>query len=244
VSAVAVLLAAGKGTRMKSDLAKVLFPLGGKPLVLYVVDAVVAAGCDRIIVVVGHQADRVRDVLRGRDVECVLQEPQLGTGHAVSCAAPLLAGVTGPVAVLAGDAPLIRPGTLRSMLEHHVRAGAAVTLLSAILPDPSGYGRVVRKEGRVVAIVEDKDAGPEERAIREINSSIYAFDGPFLLRSLPSLKNENRQREYYLTDLVHLAFAEGRPVEARPVDDPHEVEGVNTPEQLDEAERLLAERRS
>lgn len=244
MSAVAVLLAAGKGTRMKSDRAKVLFPLAGKPLLLYVVDAVLAAGCDRTIVVVGHQADRVRDVLHGRNVDCVVQEPQLGTGHAVMCAAPLLASVTGSVAVLAGDAPLIRADTLRSMLRHHRRAQAAVTLLSAVLPDPSGYGRVVRKEGRVVGIVEDKEATPEERAIREINSSIYAFDGPFLLRSLPRLGNENRQREYYLTDLVHLAFAEGRPVEALPVDDPHEVEGVNTPEQLEETERRLAERRS
>jgi UDP-N-acetylglucosamine diphosphorylase/glucosamine-1-phosphate N-acetyltransferase len=243
VSAVAVILAAGRGTRMKSDRAKVLVPVAGRPLLLHVLDAVAEAGFDRVIAVVGHQADRVREALRGRRVECVLQEPQLGTGHAVACAAPLLAGITDPIAVLAGDAPLIRAGTLRSLLEHHRRAGAAVTLLSALLDDPAGYGRVVRNDGRVVAIVEDKDASAEERTIREINSSMYAFDGSFLLRGLPRLKNENRQKEYYLTDLVHLAFAEGLLVEGLPVADPMEVAGVNTVEQLEEAERILALRR-
>ena len=243
MSAVSVILAAGKGTRMKSDRAKVLFPIAGRPLLLHVLDSVEAAGFDRVIAVVGHQADRVREALEGRRVQTVLQEPQLGTGHAVMCAAPLLEGVTDPIAVLAGDAPLIRPSTLRSMLEHHHRTGAAVTLLSAVLEDPKGYGRVVRRDGTVIAIVEDRDAGPEEQAIREINSSIYAFDGPFLLRGLPRLKNENRQKEYYLTDLVHLAFAEGRRVEGLPVADPMEVAGVNTVEQLEAAEKLLAERR-
>ena len=241
---VAVILAAGKGTRMKSDLAKVLFPIAGRPLVLHVLDSVEAAGFDRVIAVVGHQADRVREALAGRRVDCVVQEPQLGTGHAVSCAAPLLTGVTDPIAVLAGDAPLIRSTTLRSLLQHHQQNAAAVTLLSAVLEDPKGYGRVVRKGGRVIAIVEDKDATPEQQAIKEINSSIYAFDGPFLLRGLPQLKNENRQKEYYLTDLVHLAFAEGRLVEGLVVPDPVEVLGVNTVEQLEEAEKLLALRRS
>ena len=237
---VAVILAAGKGTRMKSDRAKVLFPILGRPLLLHVLDSVERAGFERVIAVVGHQADRVREALLGRRVDCVVQEPQLGTGHAVSCAAPLLTGVTAPIAVLAGDAPLIRSITLRSMLEQHRQSGAAVTLLSALLDDPKGYGRVLRKDGRVIAIVEDKDATPEEQAIREINSSIYAFDGPFLLWGLPQLKNENRQGEYYLTDLVHLAFAEGRLVEGVVVPDPMEVMGVNTVEQLQEAERLLA----
>jgi len=243
VSAVAVILAAGKGTRMKSDQAKVLFPIAGRPLLLHVLDSVEAAGFDRVIAVVGHQADRVREALAGRRVDSVVQEPQLGTGHAVLCAAPLLTGVTHPIAVLAGDAPLIRARTLRRMLEHHHRTNAAVTLLSAVLDNPKGYGRVVRKDGRVVAIVEDKDATGEEQAIHEINSSIYAFDGPFLLRGLPKLKNENRQKEYYLTDLVHLAFEEGRLVEGVVVSDPMEVVGVNTVEQLEEAEMILASRR-
>jgi UDP-N-acetylglucosamine diphosphorylase/glucosamine-1-phosphate N-acetyltransferase len=243
VSTVAVILAAGKGTRMKSDQAKVLFPIAGRPLLLHVLDNVEAAGFDSVVAVVGHQADRVREALEGRRVDCVLQEPQLGTGHAVQCAAPLLTGAD-LIAVLAGDAPLIRASTLCSMLEHHRRTGAAVTLLSAVVEDPKGYGRVVRHNGRVTAIVEDKDATPEERAIHEINSSIYAFDGPFLLRGLPLIKNENRQKEYYLTDLVHLAFADGRRVEGVVVPDPMEVVGVNTVEQLEEAERLLAQRRS
>jgi UDP-N-acetylglucosamine diphosphorylase/glucosamine-1-phosphate N-acetyltransferase len=240
----AVLLAAGKGTRMNSDLAKVLLPLAGKPLIAHVVDAVVAAGFPRTVVIVGHQADRVRDALRGRSVEFVLQEPQLGTGHAVLCAAPLLAGFTGALAVLAGDAPLIRPESLQALLEHHLRSRAAVTLLTAVLPDPAGYGRIVRREERVVGIVEDKDCGPRERAIREINASIYAFDYPFLARALPKVENKNRQGEYYLTDTVHLAFGEGLPVEGIVVDDPREVAGINTPEQLAYAERILAERRA
>ena len=244
MSAVAVILAAGKGTRMKSDLAKVLFPIAGRPLLFHVLDSVEEAGFDRVIAVVGHQADRVRQSLEGKHVQTVVQEPQLGTGHAVMCAAPLLEGVTQPIAVLAGDAPLIRSTTLRSMLEHHRRTQAAVTLLSAVLDNPKGYGRVVRRDGRVVAIVEDKDATPEQEAIHEINSSIYAFDGPFLLRGLPKLKNENRQKEYYLTDLVHLAFDEGRLVEGLVVPDSMEVMGVNTVEQLEEAETILASRRS
>ncbi|HET9234119.1 MAG TPA: NTP transferase domain-containing protein [Candidatus Eisenbacteria bacterium] len=244
MSKVAVILAAGKGTRMKTDRAKVLAPLAGRPLLFYVLDAVEAVPFDRLIAVVGHQADRVREAVAGRNVECVLQEPQLGTGHAVLCAAPLLAGVEGSIAVLAGDAPLIRAETLRALLEHHERARAAVTLLSAVLEDPSGYGRVVRKDGRVVAIVEHKDASREERRIQEINSSIYAFDASFLLRGLPALRNENRQGEYYLTDLVQMAFAEGRGVEGLPVADPLEVAGVNTVEQLEEAERYLRESRA
>ena len=239
MSQVAVILAAGKGTRMRSDRAKVLAPLAGRPLLYHVLDAVDAVPFDRVIAIVGHQADRVREAVADRNVECVLQEPQLGTGHAVLCAAPLLAGVQGSIAVLAGDAPLIRPETLRALLTHHERARAAVTLLSAVLDDASGYGRVVRKDGRVVAIVEDKDATPEERRIQEINSSIYAFDAAFLLRGLPALRNENRQGEYYLTDLVQMAFAEGRPVEGLPVGDPLEVAGINTLEQLEEAERYL-----
>jgi bifunctional UDP-N-acetylglucosamine pyrophosphorylase/glucosamine-1-phosphate N-acetyltransferase len=241
-NSIALLLAAGKGTRMNSDRAKVLFPLAGKPLIVHVVDAVEAAGFSRTVVIVGHQAEGVRDALRGRRVEFVLQEPQLGTGHAVLCALPLWKGFDGSLAVLAGDAPLIRPQSLRTLLEHHARTQAAVTLLTAEVPDPAGYGRIVRTGGRVVGIVEDKDCGPQERELREINASIYVFDGAFLARALPRVENKNRQGEYYLTDTVHIAFREGLSVEGIVVSDYREVVGINTLEQLARAEQILAER--
>lgn len=239
---VALLLAAGKGTRMKSDRAKVLFPLAGRPLIHYAVEAVEAARFDRILVVVGHQREQVAEVLRRHHVSLVVQEPQLGTGHAVQCAAPLLAGFTGTLVVLAGDSPLIRPRTLRSLLAHHHETQAAVTVLTAVVPDPSGYGRIVRQGGRITGIVEDKDASPEVRAGREINSSMYAFRYPFLAEALPRLRNENRQGEFYLTDTVQMAFAMGERVEGLVAEDPSEIAGINTPEQLAEAERILGER--
>lgn len=241
---VALVLAAGKGTRMKSDLAKVLFPLAGRALVHYVLDAAEEAGCDRIIVIVGHQHERVRRELAERRVEFALQSEQLGTGHAVMCAAPLLDGYEGDVMVLAGDAPLIRGASLRELVEHHRRSNAAVTVLTAILHDPSGYGRIVRdSSGRLEAIVEEKDCTPEQRRIQEINSSIYAMRWPFVSRVLPRLGRENRQKEYYLTDSVAMAFEEGLPVEGIVVGDAREVAGINTSEQLEEARMVMGERR-
>jgi UDP-N-acetylglucosamine diphosphorylase/glucosamine-1-phosphate N-acetyltransferase len=239
----ALVLAAGKGTRMRSDLAKVLFPLRGRPLIRFVLDATAGAGFERTVVIVGHQADRVRETLGGYDVEFALQDQQLGTGHAVQCAAPRLAGFEGDVAVLAGDAPLIRSRTLGGLMDHHRESKAVVTVLTARLPDPAGYGRIVRgPDGRITAIVEDKDCTPAQRAIDEINSSIYAFRWPFLARALPRLGNQNRQGEYYLTDTVGMAFAEGLPVEGIVVADHHEVAGINTPAQLADAERVLEDR--
>jgi len=240
----AVVLAAGKGTRMRADLAKVLFPIDGRPLIHFVLDAVEAAGFARAVVVVGHQHEAVRETLRGRRAEFALQAEQLGTGHAVRCAAPLLEGFSGDVAVLAGDAPLIRGETLRRMMAHHRETGATVTVLTALLEEPAGYGRVLRDpaDGRVVAIVEDKDCTPDQKRIREINSSIYAFSYPFLAGALGRIDNRNRQGEYYLTDTVALAFAEGRRVEGIVVEDPAEVSGINTPEQLEFARRVMGER--
>jgi UDP-N-acetylglucosamine diphosphorylase/glucosamine-1-phosphate N-acetyltransferase len=239
---VAIVLAAGKGTRMKSDLAKVLFPLCERPLLHHVLNAVEGSRFDRTLVVVGHQADRVKDSAGQRNVEFVLQEPQLGTGHAVQCAAQLLEGYEGGLAVLAGDAPLIRSRTLDAMMAHHHDSGAAVTILTAFLPDPAGYGRIVRDpSGQVIAIIEDVDCTPEQRAIQEINSSIYAFDYPFLAGCLPRLAAENRQGEFYLTDTVGMAFAEGLPVEGMVVGDHREVSGINTADQLREAETVMRE---
>lgn len=235
--AAAVILAAGKGTRMKSDLAKVLFPLAGRPLLLHVMDAVRAAGFDRMVVVVGHQAEAVRRAA-GTGPEFVIQEPQLGTGHAVQCALPALGDFQGPVAVLAGDVPLIRSRTLRTLVGHHRETGAMLTVLTAELPDATGYGRILRgPRGEVTAIVEEKDATPAQRGIREINSGIFVFDRAFLDWSLPRLGNENRQGEYYLTDTVGLAVGRGGPVEGVRIDDVREISGINTPQQLAELER-------
>ncbi len=228
---------------MKADLAKVLFEIEGRTLLDHVLASVDAAGFDRTVIVVGHQHEQVRAAMAGRNVEFALQEPQMGTGHAAQCAVEVLGEFDGDVAVLAGDAPLIRARTLDAMMRGHEEAGATVTVLSARLPDPTGYGRVVRDAGgRVTAIVEHRDATPEQRAVDEINSSIYAFRYPFLIEALPRLRAENEQLEYYLTDTVAMAFAAGLPVEGVVVEDWVEVMGINTREQLDEARDILRSR--
>jgi bifunctional UDP-N-acetylglucosamine pyrophosphorylase/glucosamine-1-phosphate N-acetyltransferase len=238
----AVILAAGKGTRMASSEAKVLVPLAGRPLIDHVLDTVLPLELDRVVVVVGHQHQTVREALAGRGVEFVLQEPQNGTGHALQCAAPSLEGFQGTAVVLAGDAPLLRGTTLSGLLEHHRQTDAAVTVLTAVVPDPDNYGRVLRDaEGRVTAIVEDRDCPPEQKRVREINSSIYAFDYPFLAGALPRLSADNSQKELYLTDTVGMAVAEGKRVEAYAAGDYREVLGVNTVAQLEEAARVLLE---
>ncbi|MEE8184476.1 MAG: bifunctional UDP-N-acetylglucosamine diphosphorylase/glucosamine-1-phosphate N-acetyltransferase GlmU, partial [Acidobacteriota bacterium] len=175
-----------------------------------------------------HQGDQVRAAAAGRDLEFVLQEPQLGTGHAVQCAAPLLGEFSGAVAVLAGDAPLIRSRTLVEMMALHRETGAMVTILTARVPDPSGYGRIIRnREGKITGIVEEKDCLPEQRLVDEINSSIYAFDYPFLSENLSRLGHDNRQGEYYLTDLVGILRREGKRVAAYRHPDSSEILGVN-----------------
>lgn len=241
-SIAAVILAAGKGTRMGSGEAKVLVPLAGRPLIDHVLDTVLSLGPDRVLVVVGHRHRQVRAALDGRGVEFVLQEPQNGTGHALQCAAPALEGFEGTVVVLAGDAPLLRRGTLTGLLERHRETGAVVTVLTAVVPDPDNYGRVLRNaDKRVTAIVEDSDCPPEQRAVSEVNSSIYAFDYPFLADALPRLSADNRQGELYLTDTVETAVAEGKRVEAFRAEDYREVLGVNTPAQLEAAAQVLQE---
>jgi len=228
---------------MRSDLAKVLFELRGRTLLDHVLDAVDEAGFSRTIAVVGHQAERVKSAMKRRSMEFVLQEPQLGTGHAVQCAAPLLNGFTGDIAVLAGDVPLIRGSTLARMMEHHRKTDAAVTILTALLADATGYGRMVRApSGRITAIVEDRDCTAAEREINEINSSIYTFRYPFLSRALPRLSTDNDQGELYLTDTVKMAVEEGERVEGIVVEDDREVAGVNTREHLEDAGQVLKER--
>jgi len=238
----AVVLAAGKGTRMRSDLAKVLHPMEGRSLLGHVLQTAQALPLSSSIVVVGHQADEVKTRHAGDGVEFALQEPQLGTGHAVMMAAPLLraqlAGAerTGRAAhllVLYGDVPLLRASTLSELMERHLLSEAGVTVLSARVPDPKGYGRIVRgSDDRFVRIVEDRDCSESERAIDEINSGIYTFRLAPLLETLTQLRADNSQQEYYLTDTLELMASAGHRAEVFQVRDPEEIQGINTPEQL------------
>jgi bifunctional UDP-N-acetylglucosamine pyrophosphorylase/glucosamine-1-phosphate N-acetyltransferase len=233
-----VVLAAGDGTRMRSKVPKVSHELAGKPLVRHVVDVAACLRPDRIIVVVGHGADSVRTKLEGR-AECVVQERRLGTGHAVSRAKGSLARFHGEVLVLCGDAPLLRAATLKRLLARHRRNSALATVLSMIAEDPRGYGRIVRRGG--LRIVEQSDANASERAISEVNTGTYCFDAKFLFGSLSKLGRSNAQREYYLTDLIAMASAEGRAA-CDVVADPHEGLGVNSRSDLAAAEEALRKR--
>ncbi len=240
----ALVLAAGKGTRMKSNLVKVMHPLAGCPMVDYPVVAARAAGAGRLVLVVGHQSEKVRDHFAGvADVAFAVQEEQLGTGHAVACAAGALAGFGGRVLILCGDVPLIREKTLTDLLARHEERQAVVTVLTAHLDDPTGYGRVVKREGgRILRIVEEKDATPEERNISEINSGIYCVNGDFLFEAVAGLSNDNAQGEYYLTDIIRMAADRCLHCYSLPVDDPAEVMGVNDRVQLAAAGKILQSR--
>lgn len=241
---VAVILAAGKGTRMKSDLPKVVHPVAGRPMVCAVVEACKRVGCARVVVVVGYMQEKVREALTGMDVEFAVQSEQLGTGHAVMSAAPLLAGEKGDVLVLAGDGPLIRPGTLRRLLHHHHSTGAAATLATSVIDDPTGYGRVVRgPDGRFSRIVEHKEATPEQKAIREINPSYYCFSGPALFSALSRVTRNASSGEYYLTDVPALMLAEGKRVELVDAVPPEDVLSINTPEELSKVDAIARARR-
>ncbi|MBK5276224.1 MAG: bifunctional UDP-N-acetylglucosamine diphosphorylase/glucosamine-1-phosphate N-acetyltransferase GlmU [Desulfuromonadales bacterium] len=237
----AVILAAGKGTRMKSELVKVLHPAAGRTMISWPVDAARAAGAAPTVLVVGHQADAVRGAFaEAADIRCALQEEQLGTGHAVACARQELAGFSGTVLILCGDTPLLRAETLQGLIAFHRQNNAALTVLTAVLDNPFGYGRVVRDaSGRVLRIVEQKDATPEERAIREINSGIYCMEAGFLFDNIDSISSDNAQQEFYLTDLVSIAVGQGLACLGSCADDADEIMGVNDRAQLAEAARIL-----
>jgi bifunctional UDP-N-acetylglucosamine pyrophosphorylase/glucosamine-1-phosphate N-acetyltransferase len=240
----ALVLAAGQGTRMGSDLAKVLHTMAGRPLLRHVLDSVEDLGPGRTMVVIGHQRDRVRAAFPDPGLEWVEQADQRGTGHAVMMAAPALRGFRGTLLVVYGDTPLLTAATLHELLEAHAGSGAAVTVLSMRVPDPQGYGRIVRGPGASIrAIVEDRDASPEERRIDEVNSGVYAFDWPRLERALEGLTAHNAQGEYYLTDAVGLIRGAGHPTAVCLARDYRELLGINTEAQLAEAERAWAELR-
>lgn len=236
----AVVLAAGMGKRMNSDLPKVLHPALGRPLIHHVLGQLAPLHPERTVVVVGHRAEMVREALRGRAIRFAEQKPQLGTGHAVQMAWPELAGGPDTVLILAGDMPLIRKATLARLLERHEQEGNAVTFLSGILDDPAGYGRVIRdREGSFVKIVEEKDATQGEKAVAEVNSGIYCFARAPLQESLGMLRPENRQQEYYLTDTLSLLRNRGGRIGVELAPDSRELLGVNTPDQLLMVEEAL-----
>jgi bifunctional UDP-N-acetylglucosamine pyrophosphorylase/glucosamine-1-phosphate N-acetyltransferase len=236
----AVVLAAGKGTRMKSRLPKVLHEAAGLPLIEYVLRAGDSLAPRSTTVVVGHLADRVKAVLAKRlGLRFALQEPQLGTGHALMQAEPHLRGSRGTVVLLYGDVPLLRAATLRSLVDAHCAQNAAATVITSRMQDPRGYGRIVRAAGRIAAIVEEKDATEAERAIDEINSGIYAFDLGPLFESLASLRAANAQGEYYLTDLVRTYADRGLRVETVTLEDPREITGVNSRKELADVTAIL-----
>ncbi|KAA0892320.1 bifunctional UDP-N-acetylglucosamine diphosphorylase/glucosamine-1-phosphate N-acetyltransferase GlmU [Oryzomonas rubra] len=240
----AIILAAGKGTRMKSGLVKVLHPAAGRPMIDYPVTAARTAGATPVVLVVGHQAEAVQEHFRAaEDIRCVIQKEQLGTGHAVACTREALAGFDGTALILCGDTPLLRAETLEKLIGFHRAQRAAVTVLTATVKDPSGYGRIVRDDsGAVLRIVEQKDAAPEEQALREINSGIYCMDAAFLFENIGSIGSDNAQQEFYLTDLVAVAVRKGLTCLALCCDDAEEIMGVNDRSQLAEAGRILRRR--
>ncbi len=226
---------------MRSDLPKVVFPIGDRPMVCAVVDACLAAGCTRIVAIVGHRQELVRDALKEyaqkRQVEFAVQDQQLGTGHAVSCAAPLFAKETAQaghrVFVLCGDGPLIRASTLRAVADRHGSTGATATLATSIIDDPNGYGRIDRDgSGRFISIVEQKNCTPEQLKIREVNPSYYCFDAQALFAALPKVTRNHLTNEYYLTDVLTLMIAAGKRVEVLDAVPPEDVLSINTPEDL------------
>jgi UDP-N-acetylglucosamine pyrophosphorylase len=240
----AILLAAGKGKRMASDLPKVLVPVCGRPMIRYVIDAVRAAGVERMLIVVGYRADLVRQELSGEPgIEFVEQTEQLGTGHAVMMCREQLAEHEGPVLVLAGDSPMVELGSLQAVLADFEAQQPACLLGTATKANPAGLGRIVRDStGQFQAIVEDKDASAAERAITEVNMSTYVFRSPDLLWALERLTADNAQGEYYLTDCPGVLKAAGRPVVAVNRLQPTEALSINTVEELGAVEAEMKKR--
>lgn len=249
----AVILAAGKGTRMKSEKPKVVHEVLGKPMVYYSIEAARAAGCDKVCVIVGYKAEEVEKSIKdtyaklGKTEEMqdvvsyALQTEQLGTGHAVKCAADFI-GNEGDVIILCGDTPLVTGETLKKALWGHRRNGNGVTVISAILDDPFGYGRIIRDENGLARIVEQKDADEEEQKVCEVNSGMYVFNCSALLKALDMISNDNAQGEYYLPDTIEIIKNMGMRVDAVPMDNANEILGVNTLEQLKAAEDIMKER--
>lgn len=250
---IAIILAAGKGTRMESDLPKVVHPVGGRPMVCAVVDACREAGCERIVLVVGYKQEVVRDLMAkqgdawNKGIEYAVQEQQLGTGHAVLSAKETLGATVNeqgrPCFVLAGDGPLIRAETLKTMLRTHTESHAAATMATSVIDDPTGYGRIVRDANRKLsAIVEHKECTPDQLKIREVNPSYYCFDTAKLFTALAQVKRNEQSGEYYITDVPSLLLKQGERVEVIEAVPPQDILSINTPAQLAEVDAIYRSR--
>ena len=238
----AIVLAAGQGTRMKSDLYKVLHPVCGKPMVAHVIDNIRKLEAERIVTIVGHGADKVEKTL-GTKNEYVLQDQQLGTAHAVLQAESVLGNLEGTTIVVCGDTPLIRSETMAALIAHHKETGAKATILTAHADDPTGYGRIVRADnGEVLRNVEHKDATADEQLVTEINTGTYCFDNQSLFETLEKVTNHNAQGEYYLPDVIGILQAEGERVSAHVTNDFSETLGVNDRVVLSQAESVMRKR--
>jgi len=241
---VTVVLAAGKGTRMKSALPKVLHRVGGKSMLQHVLDASAAAGSERSVVIVGFGGETVKMAI-GAQAEFVEQKEQLGTGHAVMQAGPLLKNETGTVMVLCGDTPLLTGDLLKRLYDEHKAIGAKATVLTAVMPDASGYGRIIRTaSGTVAKIVEHKDASPEELKVNEVNSGIYCFEAQALFAALAKVSCDNAQGEYYLPDVLEILREDGEKIWAVAADDYEQTLGINSRVQLAGAEKILRRRKN
>ncbi len=239
---VAIILAAGKGTRMRSKYPKVLHKVGGKPMLQHVIDAATAAGAQKKVVIVGHEAEMVAAMV-GTQGTMALQAEQLGTGHAVMQTAEALKGFSGTALILCGDTPLLDGEELKKFCEAHQASGVAATVLTAIMDDPFGYGRIIRDaDGNVQGIVEQKDATEEQKAIREINTGIYCMECPQMFDVLATLTNDNAQGEYYLTDVLQKLNAAGAKVGGISTADSDMVMGINSRKQLSVAESVMRQR--
>jgi len=240
-----VIMAAGKGTRMKSDLPKVLHPLNGRAMVHYVIDVAKSIGSQKTILIIGHKRELIERECADREVTFAVQSPQLGTGHAVQQTEPQLEDFPGDILVLSGDVPLLTAGTIQKLIDTHQASKATATLLTARLDDPTGYGRIIRdSKGLVDSIVEHKDANAAQLKIDEINVGIYIFKAPDLFAALRKVKNDNAQGEYYLPDVIPLFLAEGKTVNAEIAESFEETRGINTIDQLKEAEGILRKRKA
>lgn len=237
-----VILAAGKGTRMKSKLYKVLHPVCGKAMVAHVMDSLEAAGVSQLVTIVGQGSEAVKALLGDRSSYC-FQEEQLGTAHAVKMAKEIIGDKEGQTIVICGDTPLIRPETLKGLVDHQAKTQAKATILTCVEENPTGYGRIIRsKDGDVLKIVEEKDATAAERAVKEINSGTYCFDNQALFKALEEVRNDNAQGEYYLPDVIAILKSWGQTVAAYPMEDKTEGLGVNDRVALSKATHYMQER--
>ena len=237
-----IILAAGKGTRMKSNLPKVLHPVCGRPMFSYPLAEAKKAGAKEIVGVIGHGAEAVRASLKGEELRFVIQEQQLGTGHAVKIAEDAITDKDIPIVILCGDAPLIRSSTIAALVKSHEENGNSVTVLTADMSEPAGYGRIVKDGSEIRKIVEEKDASEAEKSITEVNSGVYCVDGRFLFDALKEVGSDNAQGEYYLTDIIGIGRDSGLKVGWSKLTDGDEIMGINSRRELAIANRLMRKR--